>query len=370
MTSLDYNAEEVSKLLDDLKEYPERGYGRMHSIGSSPGRSRIDYYRRISDQIPDYEGAMGFVQKLRYRDKCRQQIRTEKTTSSRPSLVEKIELPEQKTDSEPEKMESSYGSPELVTAEEYKASKPQIIDPTADAIREKEQRDQERINRERRQYKANKILYFGQKYNRFAQYPFDLPDSSEYAGRALKRLSTLTPKNRNYDYGLEEREYYFRIWLTWISFNPNESHKKIRPVIRDFLWTCDSTLSEEEVYEAADELLTGKHGESDMLVLDDSLCSLTIEKTGDRSILKFEIMRISMPEMPENDSWYEEHSAERDPNCLRIENLIYEPIPGSKTVYKVTPLDPDKDFDVFMDIYGEEFETEDDAWDAWEEGYP
>ena len=278
-----------------------------------------------------------------------------------------VSLDKEDTQEENDKIGIKTGSPELISKEEYEASKPKPREPIATAIQEKKEREEkahkEWIDKEKRMWNANKVNYILDKYNKIASYPIGMP-SGVYS------YVTAGGGERNYYYGVAIEKYALKIWITWISYNINETHERLRPVLRDFIWTCDSKLSDIEVNDIIDELMKGEHDDSNPLYAAKGKSTLSIFKNKNlgTSTLRFEMELYGMPTLPEKESWYDEHKGEKDPNYDSIAQLLYE-TPSGKRYVKPAPLDPAKDFDVFMDIYGEEFSNEDDAWDAWQEGY-
>lgn len=272
-----------------------------------------------------------------------------------------------------ERIDVSERTPEASSAKD--AEKPEVKEPQKPAESKRPAKteltpEEKRRIEERQLYRNSPVNYFVNKYDRIARYPmFTEKQIKQIGNNVYESLSINKNQFSNCEYSISKIEYNVYVYLKWICYHHNETHERIKPVLRDLLWTADSTLTEEEIREIIADLFANKYDYQNTLKLKCGECFMHFDTLSYGSGIHFNIILKGMPVMPEDDSWYDERDAQTRRESTTIAELLYEPLPAVRETYP-SNLDPRKDFDVFMDIYGEEFETEDDAWDAWEEGYP
>ena len=232
------------------------------------------------------------------------------------------------------------------------------------AQEEQRKQEQRRLAIEEKQYKENEVFYFWRKYNRFAEYPFKLPEYN----RNYTWVGTVGD-NLNYNARVSYANSTTFVTFAYRTYRYDRSLEKARPIIRDLLWTCDSTLSKEEIDQLTEDLLQGKYTENKpfaFLRRLEAYGKLTNAETYTQISVHAEVN--NLPKMPLTDDWYAQHVPQKKSQQYEITNYLYEKAPRNRPAVMPIP-DPNEDFDTFMDIFGEEFENEDDAFDAWLEGY-
>ena len=272
-----------------------------------------------------------------------------------------------------ERIDVSERTPEASSAKD--AEKPEVKEPQKPAESKRPAKteltpEEKRRIEERLLYYSSPVNYFANKYDRIARYPLFKEESMErIRNESFDWLTMNGEGGRNSQYRIRKQDGKLEVYLAYVCYNQNGTYEKIKPVLRDLLWTCDSTFTEDEINEYIDDLLANTYRFDKPLRSSFGHCYMNRWEANGVTRIDFTIVLIGMPVMPEDESWYEERDAKLNRDTKTIADYLFEPVPKTTVPYSPQP-DPDKYFDVFMDIYGEEFETEDDAWDAWEEGYP